>query len=92
MTGATGIVDTLVNCFLPDRQAVWDGSIAAAGIAVKVRRDPTDSFCDADEMVALLTMEGHQDAAHDTVLQQDSGRLESVLSAQILDHDRFAGM
>ena len=52
--GAVGIVDTLVNCFLSNRQEVWDGSIAAAGIAVKVRRDPTDSFCEPEEMVARM--------------------------------------
>ena len=52
--GATGTIDYVVNCFLPNRQEVWDGAIASSGIAVKVRRDPTDAFCDADEMVARM--------------------------------------
>src|SRR3954452_19062065 len=47
-------IDYLCNFFLPDRQAVWDGSITSAGIPLKVRRDPSDSFCDADEMVARM--------------------------------------
>ena len=52
--GSTGTVDYVVNCFLPDREAVWDGAIAKQGIAVKVRRDPTDAFCEPEEMVARM--------------------------------------
>ena len=48
------IVDTLCNAFTPDRTAVWDGAIEAAGSSVKVRRDPHDSFADADEFVARM--------------------------------------
>lgn len=50
----SGIIDYLCNVFTPDREAVWDDSIAAQGVQVKVRRDPTDSFCDSDVMIARL--------------------------------------
>ena len=49
-----GIVDYLCNSFLPDRQAVWDGAIAASGIQVKVRRDEADSFAEPDAFVARM--------------------------------------
>jgi predicted TIM-barrel fold metal-dependent hydrolase len=49
-----GVVDYLSNAFTPDRRAVWDGAIAASGVAVKVRRDETDSFAEPDEMVARM--------------------------------------
>jgi predicted TIM-barrel fold metal-dependent hydrolase len=48
---ARGAVDYLVNAFTPDRQAVWDGAIAATGVQVKVRRDETDSFAEPQAMV-----------------------------------------
>jgi predicted TIM-barrel fold metal-dependent hydrolase len=48
------VVDYLVNAFTPDRQAVWDGAIAASGVQVKVRRDETDSFADPGTMVARM--------------------------------------
>jgi uncharacterized protein len=56
VTGAVtlGAVDTLCGAFTPDREAVWDHAIAASGIAVKVRRDPADAFCDPDAMVARM--------------------------------------
>ncbi len=51
---ADGVVDSLCNAFLPDRRAVWDEAISTSGIAVKVRTDTTDSFCEPDEMVARM--------------------------------------
>ena len=51
---AAGIVDYLCNAFTPDRRAVWDGAIAATGVAVKVRRDETDSFAEPEAMVDRL--------------------------------------
>jgi len=45
------VVDTLCNAFTPDRRAVWDGAIAASGVAVKVRRDDGDSFAEPEAMV-----------------------------------------
>ncbi len=48
---ADGVVDYLCNAFTPDRQVVWDGAIAKAGIPVKVRRDDTDSFAEPAAMV-----------------------------------------
>jgi predicted TIM-barrel fold metal-dependent hydrolase len=51
---SSGTVDYLVNAFTPDRQEVWDGAIAATGVAVKVRRDETDSFAEPEVMVARM--------------------------------------
>ena len=53
-TAEPGVVDVLCNAFTPDRQAVWDGAIAATGVAVKVRRDETDSFAEPAAMVDRL--------------------------------------
>jgi predicted TIM-barrel fold metal-dependent hydrolase len=50
----TEVVDYLCNAFTPDRRAVWDGAIAAAGIPVKVRRDDGDSFAEPEAMVARM--------------------------------------
>ena len=49
-----GVVDYLSNAFTPDRAAVWDGAIEAAGVQVKVQHDPTDGFADPDTMVARM--------------------------------------
>jgi predicted TIM-barrel fold metal-dependent hydrolase len=48
------IVDYLCNAFTPDRRTVWDGAIAASGVAVKVRRDDRDSFAEPEAMVDRL--------------------------------------
>ena len=53
MTG-DGVVDVLSNAFTPDRRPVWDGAIAATGVAVKVRRDERDSFAEPAAMVERL--------------------------------------
>jgi predicted TIM-barrel fold metal-dependent hydrolase len=58
-----GTVDYLCNAFTPDRRPVWDGAIAATGVAVKVRRDETDSFATPDVMEARL-----EELGVDTVL------------------------
>ena len=47
----SGVVDYLCNGFTPDRRAVWDGAIGDSEIAVKIRRNPEDSFCEPDAMV-----------------------------------------
>jgi len=49
-----GVVDYLSNAFTPDRAAVWDGAIEAAGVQVKVQHDATDGFADPDAMVARM--------------------------------------
>jgi predicted TIM-barrel fold metal-dependent hydrolase len=54
MKGAPATVDYLVNAFTPDREAVWDDAIAGQGVPIKVRRDPIDSFCTSDVMVARM--------------------------------------
>jgi predicted TIM-barrel fold metal-dependent hydrolase len=51
---ADGVVDVLCNAFTPDRRGVWDGAIAATGVAVKVRRDETDTFAEPAAMVDRL--------------------------------------
>ena len=55
-----GIVDYLCNAFTPDRRSVWGGAIAASGVAVKVRRDDTDSFAEPEAMVDRLDELGVQ--------------------------------
>jgi uncharacterized protein len=50
----TGTVDTLCNAFLPERQEAWDAAVIGQGLALKVRRDPQDSFATADEMVRRM--------------------------------------
>jgi predicted TIM-barrel fold metal-dependent hydrolase len=50
----SGTVDSLVNAFTPDREAVWDDAIAGQGVPIKVRRDPTDAFADPATMVARM--------------------------------------
>ncbi len=51
---AGGIVDYLVNCFLPTRVELWNRSIAAQGIPLKVRTDPADGFATPDQMVRRM--------------------------------------
>src|SRR6185437_12801690 len=48
------IIDYLANCFLPDRQAVWDGAITRAGLPLKVRKGDEDSYATGPEMVARM--------------------------------------
>jgi predicted TIM-barrel fold metal-dependent hydrolase len=50
----TGTVDYLCNAFGPERAAAWDAAIAAQGLALKIQRDPDDSFTSPDEMVARM--------------------------------------
>ena len=51
----SGVVDYLSNAFTPDRRAVWEGAIAAAGIAVKVRgTDDIDGFASPEAMVERM--------------------------------------
>jgi hypothetical protein len=51
---ATGTVDTLCNAFFPARQQAWDAAVMGQGLALKVRRDPRDSFASAEEMVLRM--------------------------------------
>jgi predicted TIM-barrel fold metal-dependent hydrolase len=52
--GPNGMVDYLCNAFLRDRQVLWERSIAAQSIPLKVREGATDSFCSADDMVIRM--------------------------------------
>jgi len=54
MGTGTGIVDTLCNAFLPERQQAWDAAVIGQGLPLKVRRDSRDSFTTAEEMVRRM--------------------------------------
>jgi hypothetical protein len=47
-------IDYWCNAFTPDRRALWDAAIEAQGIPLKVRRDETDSFADAETILARM--------------------------------------
>ena len=49
-----GAIDYWCNAFTPDRRALWDASIAAQGVSLKVRRDESDSFTDPATLVARM--------------------------------------
>jgi predicted TIM-barrel fold metal-dependent hydrolase len=49
-----GTIDYLANAFTPDRERIWDDAVAGQGVPIKVRRDPTDAFCEPDVMVARM--------------------------------------
>src|SRR4029078_2996115 len=49
-----GTVDYLCNAFAPRYADEWDAAIARQGVPVKVRRDPHDSFCEPDVMIARM--------------------------------------
>ena len=65
------VVDTLSNAFTTDRRSLWDGAIASTGVQVKVRRDETDSFTDAEQMVARMDEVG---VATTLLITGDTGR------------------
>jgi predicted TIM-barrel fold metal-dependent hydrolase len=48
------IIDYWANSFLPDRAALWDATLEAQGLPIKVRRDPEDSFAEPERMVARM--------------------------------------
>ena len=60
MAERAGMIDSWANAFLPDREALWDASLAAQGVPIKVRRDPEDAFCDAETMIARMDEIGLQ--------------------------------
>ena len=60
MAERAGMIDSWANAFLPDREALWDASLAAQGVPIKVRRDPEDAFCDAGTMIARMDEIGLQ--------------------------------
>jgi predicted TIM-barrel fold metal-dependent hydrolase len=49
-----GIVDYLCNAFTPARRGLWEETLAATGVPVKVRRDGDDSFAEPEEIVARM--------------------------------------
>jgi uncharacterized protein len=51
---AGDIVDTLSNAFTPERQAIWDETIAKSGLKLKIRRESEDGFVDPAGMVARM--------------------------------------
>lgn len=80
----TRIVDTLCNAFTPDRRAVWDSAIEAAGIPLKVRVDDADSFAEAGAMVARM------DELGIATLLLPTGEISARHQSDAFDFDRVA--
>jgi len=49
-----GAIDYWCKAFTPDRRELWDASIEAQGVSLKIRRDESDSFADAATLVARM--------------------------------------
>ena len=60
MADRAGMIDSWTNAFLPDREALWNASLEAQGIPLKVRSDPEDAFCDPETMIARMDEIGLQ--------------------------------
>ena len=60
MAERAGMIDSWANAFLPDREVLWDASLEAQGVPIKVRRDPEDSFCDTETMIERMDAIGLQ--------------------------------
>ena len=43
MAERAGMIDSWANAFLPDREALWNASLEAQGVPIKVRRDLKES-------------------------------------------------
>jgi predicted TIM-barrel fold metal-dependent hydrolase len=78
------IVDSLCNAFTPDRRAVWDAAIEAAGTPLKVRVDDTDSFAAPEAMVARM------DELGIATLLLPTGDLDARHASDPFDFDRVA--
>jgi len=99
--GSSGMIDSWTNAFLPDREALWDATLAAQGVPIKVRRDPEDSFCDAESMVARMDEIGMQtlvlpvcdlpDHAGITDYESFATRLEEIEPMAAAHPGRFVG-
>ncbi|MBJ21838.1 MAG: amidohydrolase family protein [bacterium] len=50
----SGFIDSWTNSFLPDREALWNETLVAQRVPIKVRRDPRDSFCDPATMIERM--------------------------------------
>lgn len=93
------MIDYLVNAFTPDREKVWDDSIAAQGVQVKVRRDPEDSFCTVDEMVrrmdhygiTTVVMPASDLSVHNTLVEYDpvAARFDEMEALHAANPGRF---
>jgi uncharacterized protein len=87
-----GTVDYLCNAFAPRYADEWDAAIARQGVPVKVRRDPTDAFCEPDVMVARMDELGIDTLVIVTGDQQDHpGAFDfSALTARFADAEQLA--
>ena len=47
------VIDTWANAFLPDREALWNASLEAQGVPIRIRSGEEDGFCDGDAMAAM---------------------------------------
>ena len=54
-----GAVDYWCNAFTPEYRDVWDAAIGDQGLAVRVRRDPEDSFAEPAAFVARMDELGY---------------------------------
>lgn len=50
----SGAVDYWCNMFTPDRQALWEETVAAQGLALKIRDGSDDAFCEPAAMVRRM--------------------------------------
>ena len=48
-----GIIDSWTNAFLPDREALWNASLEAQGVPIRIRTGE-DGFCDPDAMIERM--------------------------------------
>lgn len=48
------MIDSWANAFLPDRAALWNASLEAQGVPIRIREDPHDGFCDAAAMIERM--------------------------------------
>jgi uncharacterized protein len=87
-----GTVDYLCNAFAPRYADEWDAAIARQGVPVKVRRDPTDAFCEPDVMVARMDELGIDTLVIVAGDQQDHpGAFDfSALTARFADAEQLA--
>ncbi len=54
MTKAPLWIDSWANAFLPDREALWNASLEAQGVPIRIRHGESDGFCDPDTMVSRM--------------------------------------
>ena len=97
-----GIVDYWCNAFTEERRPMWDAALEEQGLAVKVRRDPADSFASPPAMLArmdeigvdalLLPSADVSDDAERFAYERYTTPLEDVVKLSGEHPGRFAGL